>query len=155
MRLFKNGTKGFAILLIFLSLAIAIFYILVSLKRELTALEHALLWLFALGSANGGSYLFGKIFERKAALPNARSAFRRLLWLYFGLSRLAATISEARTANSNEDSVTLQKLEVMVTEQIATADDGLEDWRDIIPDDVEEIEKRLKEKREKSINERE
>lgn len=32
----------------------------------------------------------------------------------------------------------------MVTEQIATADDALEDWRDLIPDDVEEIMERIK-----------
>jgi hypothetical protein len=31
-------------------------------------------------------------------------------------------------------------LDQLVEEQIATADDALEDWRDIIPEEVEQVE---------------
>ena len=33
----------------------------------------------------------------------------------------------------------LEKLEAIVVEQIATANDALEDWRDIVPEDVKEL----------------
>ena len=33
----------------------------------------------------------------------------------------------------------LAKLEVIVVEQLAVTDDALEDWRDIVPEDVEEL----------------
>jgi len=33
--------------------------------------------------------------------------------------------------------------EAIVNEQLSTADDTLEDWRDIIPEDVEEFERRI------------
>ena len=35
----------------------------------------------------------------------------------------------------------LAKLDAIVAEQLATADDALEDWRDIVPEDVEELTK--------------
>ena len=35
----------------------------------------------------------------------------------------------------------LARLEAIVIEQLATADDALEDWRDIVPEDVEELTK--------------
>jgi hypothetical protein len=34
-------------------------------------------------------------------------------------------------------------LEAIVAEQIWTATDALEDWRDLIPEDVEEVERRI------------
>lgn len=37
----------------------------------------------------------------------------------------------------------LDKLESLVIEQIATANDALEDWRDIVPEDVEELRAKL------------
>ena len=37
--------------------------------------------------------------------------------------------------------MTLAKLDTIVTEQLAAADDALEDWRDIVPDDVKELTK--------------
>ena len=35
------------------------------------------------------------------------------------------------------------KLEGIVVEQLTTASDALEDWRDIVPEDVEELYQRL------------
>jgi len=35
------------------------------------------------------------------------------------------------------------KIEAIIAEQLVTADDALEDWRDIVPEDVKELEQRL------------
>lgn len=139
--------KILIVILLIATVAIAIFNIVVSSERRLTPLEDSLMWLFGLATALIGSYLFAR---RYADKPHARSAFRRILRLYDSLSRLGNVISKAQKTNPNENNGILQVLQAMVTEQIATVDDALEDWRDIIPKDVEEIERKLKEKKEKS-----
>lgn len=139
--------KILIVILLIATVAIAIFNIVVSSKRGLTPLEDSLMWLFGLATALIGSYLFAR---RYADKPHARSAFRRILRLYDSLSRLGKAISKAQKTNPNENNGILQVLQAIVTEQIATADDALEDWRDIIPKDVEEIERKLKGKKEKS-----
>ena len=39
--------------------------------------------------------------------------------------------------------VVLAKLDAIVTEQLATADDALDDWNDIVPEDVAELKQKL------------
>ena len=65
-----------------------------------------------------------------------------MLFLYRSLARTSATIKSSQVPESDEDpQVTLAKLDTIVTEQLAAADDALEDWRDIVPDDVKELTK--------------
>ena len=53
---------------------------------------------------------------------------------------MATVIDGARDFRDLEDyKVGLAKLEVIAVEQISTADDALADWRDIVPEDVEEL----------------
>lgn len=76
--------------------------------------------------------------------PLARSAFRRLLSLYLSLSRVANILASSQDFESREDyEVMHAKLEGIVVEQLTTASDALEDWRDIVPEDVEELYQRL------------
>lgn len=116
---------GFA--LITLSIAVLIIFGFVAKFRPLSGLETVLLQVFSLAIGLLGSFIFGRESVREAApdviKPHARSAFRRLLSLYGSLSRLALTIQAARPANKTWflDAGGLDKLEVMVTEQIATA----------------------------------
>lgn len=117
--------------------------------RSLTGIESVLLQVFSLGIGLLGSFILGRESAREAAKdlvkPHARSAFRRLLSLYRSLSRLAVAIQNARPVN-NADPIhpsVLDRLESLVIEQIATADDALEDWRDIVPEDVEELRAKL------------
>ena len=88
-----------------------------------------------------GSYIFGKNSALENAneviKPHARSAFRRLLSLYQSLSRVAFTIDDCR--NSGDYKLTVEKLESIVIEQLATADDAIEDWADIVPAEVNEL----------------
>jgi len=145
----KNTKKVLPIILISASIAVAIIFIIVASKQPLTQLEIVSFQVFILLLGLLGSFIFGRQSAIKAAReiikPHARSAFRRLLSLYNSLSRLAFTIDHARSSNSNsmEEKAVLDKLEAIVTEQIATADDALEDWGDIVPDDVDELRKKL------------
>lgn len=141
--------KWAGIILIVVALAVAVFFSYVATCRNLTALENVLLQVFSLGAGLIGSYILGRESASQAARdlikPHARSAFRRLLSLYRSLSRLATAIQTAHQVNHPESTTNLilDKLEVIVIEQIATADDALEDWRDIVPEDVEEIRSQL------------
>lgn len=93
----QNGKISISILFVIVSITVAIFAIIVSAIRELTPLENSLLWVFSLAAAFVGSYMFAKQSSRKTLFdiikPHARPAFRRLLWLYNSLSRLAFAIN--------------------------------------------------------------
>ena len=120
----------------------------ISSQRDLTSLENTLLQAFALGLGLIGSFIFGKQSAKEAARelikPHARSAFRRLISLYESLSRVGYEIENYQGTNSNaNEGHTMAKLEAIVIEQLATADDALEDWNDIVPDEVSELKSRL------------
>lgn len=131
------------------SVAIAVIFVYMSADRNLTTLENSFFQLFTLCAGLIGSYLLGKESTAKNARelmkPHARSAFRRLVALYRGLSRIYGEIEVSRINLSTDQYINscLGKLEGMVTEQIATAADALEDWNDIFPEDVQELKQKL------------
>ena len=135
--------KRAGISLILASIAVAVLFLITASFRDLTGLENIFFQVLILGISLGGSFIFGRESALEAAKdlikPHAKSAFRRLLSQYRSLGRLVEAIQSAKQAN-NLDSINflvLDKLESLVIEQIATADDALEDWRDIIPEEVE------------------
>lgn len=143
-------------ILIVCSLVLAGFFIYTASKREISSLENVFFQIFILATSLSGSYLLGKKISEASAFeaikPYARSAFRRVLSLYYGLSRLAKDVGhEIRIKNNNS---LLEKFQATIEEQLYTADDALEDWRDIVPEDVEEIQQRVKEKIEQRIKEK-
>ena len=134
-------------LLIFVSISISVILAYIATKRTLSSLESTLWQIFVFASGLAGSFIFGRQSAREAARemikPHARSAFRRLLSLYHSLSRAATAIESAQISDSREDyQVALARLEEIITEQLSTADDALEDWRDVVPEDVEELEQK-------------
>jgi hypothetical protein len=141
--------KRAGVILVTIAVVVAILFSIIASYRDLTGLENVLLQVFSLGIGLIGSYVLGRESAREAARefvkPHARSAFRRLLSLYRSLSRLALAIQAARPINKSDPmtSSILDKLEGIVIEQIATADDALEDWRDIVPEDVQELRAQL------------
>ncbi len=132
-------------LLILISVGVAIAYVVIaSLKTgKMTSLETIMFQLFSLIAGITASFIFGKQSTKQAAKelikPHVRSAFRRSMSLYKSLSRLAATIKQEKQKEVANNNLVLEKLEAIVIEQINTADDALEDWRDIVPEDVKEI----------------
>ena len=134
-------------LLLILSITVSVILAYTATQRTLSGLESILWQIFVFAGGLAGSFIFGRQSAREAARemikPHARSAFRRLLSLYHSLSRAAAAIESVQISDSHENyQVALARLEEIVTEQLSTADDALEDWRDIVPEDVEELEQK-------------
>jgi len=141
--------KRFGITLVVAALVFSLIFLLTATIRDLTALENVLFQIYSLGLGLIGSYVIGRESSREAAKavvkPHARSAFRCLLSLYKSLSRLANTIQNMKSNDLSNIQVNqvLERLEGIVTEQIATADDALEDWRDIVPEELAELQAQL------------
>lgn len=132
-------------ILIIYAIIIAIMFINIASKRILTNLEVILLQSVSLLHSLVGSYIFGRQSASSAAKeiikPHARSAFRRIVALCKSLSRLASTIESERQSNKDklECSSSLDKMKILVIEQIATADNAIADWSDIIPEEIEKL----------------
>lgn len=102
-----------------------------------------------------GSFLFGRQSATAAAheivKPHAKSAFRRVLSLSESLGRLAVVIERIRSGDGGNTALSghryLDTLEAVVTEQIAVTADALEDWRDLIPEELAELERQLAERK--------
>ena len=103
----------------------------------------ALFQVVALGAGLVGSYIVGKNAARAGALdvvrPHARAAFRRVTALYKSLYRLSVKIEELKEEGPDDR---LDLIQALVNEHISTGQDAMEDWRDLVPEEVEEIERR-------------
>ena len=134
-----------ATLLIFLSIVVMSLFAFIATKRALTEIEAILLQFFALLAGIGGSYIFGrrtsKESMREAIEPHARSAFRRLMTLYRSISHVAQ-ITESE--EHRDDASKIGIIRAIVEEQIATANDALADWQDVVPEAVEEMRKEMR-----------
>ncbi len=139
---------------IIFSIGVSIIFILMASIREFSSLENTFFQIFITALAVGGSFLWGRkisqIYSNKTIKGYARPAFRRASFLFFSLIRLNNNIKEEIQTNKNQNS--LEKFQASVIEQIYISLDALEDWRDIIPEDVKEIEQSM-EKRRKSLEE--
>src|ERR1700710_491180 len=150
MHLQRKKFPVMSVILIIISLATSVFFINISSQRAVSNLEGSLFQIISLFAGFAGSYIFGLASAREAAKdliqPHARSSFRRVWSLYMSLSRLAGAIDKAKDYEESELGrfSPLDMLQAMVFEQIATAGDALEDWRDIVPEDVQEIEARIR-----------
>ena len=137
---------GFGILLVVLG-----FFVYIASTRTTTSWERALLQIISLALGIGTSYYFSRRSVDKAAKeiikPHARSALRRLASLYRSLSRAAEVVDSAQQPEPQEDfQVTLARLQEIVEGQLLTADNALEDWRDILPEVLEEFDMQLHQK---------
>jgi hypothetical protein len=132
--------------LVGIAIVVSVVFIAVSSYRELSALENTFFQVFALGIGLVGSYIMGRASAveagREIIKPHARSAFRRLISLTKSLSRLVQTIDAIRVTRTHSEQtlIVLDRVEGIVIEQIATAADALEDWRDVLPDEFRALE---------------
>ena len=127
------------------------FFVYIASTQTTTSWERALWQIISLALGIGTSYYFSRRSVDKAAKeiikPHARSALRRLASLYRSLSRAAEVVDSAQQPEPQEDfQVTLARLQEIVEGQLLTADDALEDWRDILPEVLEEFNMQLHQK---------
>ncbi|WP_269305309.1 hypothetical protein [Aeromicrobium sp. HA] len=152
----SGGLLGASVIVCVLTVGVAV-------QKDPSRLAVGLLQGIALVLGTAGSYVFGRDASRENAeairemeaerlsLP-ARSAFRRVrtLWRALGRQQEAIRAQEQRLdalADLSAGTVQLEHarnallaLEYMVIEQIGTVDDALEDWRDLVPDEIAKIE---------------
>ena len=139
-----KNTKYIVPVLIGLGILALIILVVIAATRDLSGLESVLLQIILLAIGSGISFFAGQQLVEKAAKPHARSAFRCLISLYNGLSRAAKAIESSQSLKSDEDyQVLLARLREIVAHQLITADDALEDWRDIVSEDVKELKQDL------------
>ena len=143
---FLKANILFVILLI-ICVAFVATLVVVSSNRALSPLESILLQVFILATGVWASYLFSQQSAAKAARemmkPYARSAFRRAMNLYFGLSSIMELIGQSKDHTEQASGHVVELIEVAVNQQLNTASDALEDWRDIVPDEVADLENRF------------
>ncbi|MYA99802.1 hypothetical protein F4X90_09005 [Candidatus Poribacteria bacterium] len=142
---------NYKLLIVLIGLVVLLCLVYIITDPPLTDLENILLQVIFLAVGCSVSFFVGQKSVEKAAKeiikPHARSAFRRLISLYESLSRASTEIQSLDNSESLEDyRVALAKFDAIVTEQLNTADDALEDWRDIVPEDVEELKQKLESK---------
>lgn len=122
------------------AIALAIIMVTVSAVRPLSTLELVLWQVVSLSLGLYGSYRFGQNGAWSAARdivrPHARSAIRRVLSLRNSLYLLSGRIEDYKLAGED---YRLDVIQAIVDEQIPTGGAAVEDWRDIVPEDVEEI----------------
>ena len=81
---------------------------------------------------------------REIIRPHARSAFRRLVSLYRSISEVGRIIERSRNSESLDNyKVIHAELKGIVFWQLVTADDALEDWKDIVHEEVQELDRKL------------
>jgi hypothetical protein len=138
------------IVLIAVSALLGALFLTISSTRDLTGLENTLMQLITFGLGLYGSYIQGKESMRESAKeiikPHAKSAFRRLASLYESLSKLAYAVRDSKQIMRENQLalLVLERMDGIIDGQISTADDALEDWRDIIPEELEVLDKRLR-----------
>jgi len=155
------------VLLVAAALIVAAYVVKTSGEHALTQREQVLFQVIMLGAGLFGTFVVGRESAKSAARdvirPSARSAFRRVWALYKGLARLRGSVAERKdfldsVANLDDGSVAmshvnsqLSVLLAQIVEQVNTADDAMKDWRDLVPDEVDALEREAAER----ANERE
>ena len=119
-------------------------FVVLTWFRDPTIFEVLLFQMGILVSGLLGSYIFGRNSPLAMASdmikPHARSAFRRVTALYDSLYRLSGRIEELKVQGNDHR---LDLVQALVNGQIRTGQDAMEDWRDIIPEEVEQVERRM------------
>ena len=122
------------------SVVLAAVMIIVASDRRLTSPEIILFQVLTLGIGLLGSYRFGRYAAREAAYdvvrPHARSALRTILSLRDSLYRLSHRIEEFK---ADDPDSRLDIVQAIIHEQMPMGRSAVEDWRDIVPDDVDEV----------------
>jgi hypothetical protein len=130
-----------AILVIIASVILAVVTVVVGVHRPSNALATGLLQAFTVILTTIAAYTFARPAADSAAQEliktHARSAFRRQKGLYMGLGRLIDEIDLQVVGTDDEMSqLRLKILRAMIVEQAGTSGDALDDWRDLVPEEV-------------------
>ena len=128
------------------------FFVFQTAGRDLTSLESVLLQIISLAIGCGVSFWVGQQSNRKAAedilKPHARNAVRYLISLSKSISRTKAIASVGlpQQLELHEDYHFIRgALIATFTEQLVTTDDAIENWHDILKEELEDLIQKLRE----------
>lgn len=142
------------------AVAVSIFKIWLSGERSLSQTELALFDALTLVISVIGAIWIGQQVEQGQARqligPHGRSAFRRATSIFQALRRFERQIQTqreslpTRTVDGRVDVAIVEMafdvFAAQVGEQVMAASHAMEDWRDIVPEDVEEMERQARER---------
>ena len=148
-----KNLKWIVLILLGLStLALLSSSVYVAASRNLSSLESVLLQFIFLAIGCGVSFWVGQQSDKKAAKeilkPHARSAARDLISLYKSISRAraVASIGLPQQLEFHEDYHVIRGVLIATfTEQLVRTDDALENWRDILEEELEDLIQKLRE----------
>lgn len=128
-----NWKQNSVHLLLVGSLLFAIAMVAVSTQRALTTVEGTLFQIVSLGLG----IVWAEQQGQRKGLPHSKSAFRRILSLYKSLARIRTHIQGMPTHFEIDQEATqaLHMLDSIVEEQLSTAEDAIEDWKELLPDE--------------------
>jgi len=152
-----KAQRWWGVALVFVSLALAALTVVVATLKHPNTFAAAILQATTIVFSTVGAFVFAQASVRSAAEDlirrQARSPFRRVRSIYQELGSLLKVLdlqSEKLLAlRTGEGSgtldyeyvdMTIQMLRQLITTQVGTADDALADWRDLVPEEVREIE---------------
>ena len=118
-------------------------------ERKLSDLENIQFQVITMSIGLAGSYLLGGVTAREAAehivRPHAKSAFRRVMALYASLGRLHNTMDKVKSTlvPSPEAIAAIERFQDLVIEQINTSGNTIDDWGDLVPEEVAKVKEQL------------
>lgn len=139
-------------LLVCFSIGISIVLAYTATKRSLTIFETVLWQIFVFAGGLTGSYIFGKRSAQEAGKeiikPHARNAVRQLKSLYKSISLTLSVISSSKNLETPQDYYSIRAYLIgVIAQQMATADDAIKNWHDILKEELEDLIKELSQER--------
>ena len=124
---------------ILIGLAFAGYMVWTTAERELSPREAVLFQIIILGVSLVGGLIGSYKFGQSAATNKqyARSALRSVLVLFGGLQRLRDAVEQVAIADQAGDR--LQLLLLQIDSQMDLANSAINDWRDLIPEEFEDV----------------
>lgn len=143
MRAGKYGWMRWEIAVIVIAVAVAVAFaaalVVIAATRPLTPLEAVLFQIIALGVGLGGgllgSYKFGQ--HTAANKQYARSALRSVMVLFRSLVRSYEAMEALKNGNVSEGR--LADLQRSTADQMDIAYSVMNDWRDLIPEEFDNV----------------
>ena len=130
---------GLVAVSIIVALTFASIMVGIAASRPLSPLEAVLFQIIALGVGLGGglfgSYKFGQ--SVAANRQYARSALRSVLVLFRSLQRLHEAIERLKPGSSSNEQ--FEQLQLHIENQMDIAYSVINDWRDLIPEEFEDV----------------
>jgi len=156
----KQGGLWVALAIFIGAIIVAVITVIVAGASHPNPLAAGLLQGIAVVLSVAASFWFGRLATEQAAAdslrPHAKSAFRRVVGLFRAFGNISDTIdfqmvTLEQIASENHGHLevahvrlVMDALKAQAVAQISTVNDAMDDWRDLVPEDVQAIEEQAR-----------